>query len=235
MKKLVPLPLGVAALALVLVGGLGAAGAARSAEPLTLSYKVTHSMFGDIGTYTNTIEPTADGTTVVTRAHFAVTALGVPLYREDARRVEQWQNNRLVAFHGTTTTGSGSVEVDGQVQGDSFVIRSPSGVETAPASVHPANPWSANFIGSSMMMRPDTGKLERVHVTGGDQTVVNIDGHPVGARKYEVDGKTHYSVWLDQRGVPVKFVVDDDSGKVTFMLANCSACDGMTVSYRGSR
>jgi Domain of unknown function (DUF6134) len=228
-----PLARLAAPLSLVLLCGLGTTSPAMSAQPLQLTYKVTHAMFGDIGTYTNTIEPTTDGTTVVTRAHFAVTALGIPLYREDARRVEQWQGNRLVAFHGTTTKGSGSIEVDGQAEGNRFVIDSPDGVVTAPASVHPANPWSANFIGASTMMRPDTGKLERVHVTGGQETVIDIDGRPVPTRQYEVEGQTRYSVWLDRQGVPVKFVVDDSSGKVTFTLADCHACDGMTVSYLG--
>ena len=235
MTSAAPLARLAAVFLLVAACDLGAAGPADAAQPLQLTYKVTHAMFGSIGTYTNTIAPSADGTTVETKAHFAVRALGVQLYSEDATRTERWQGNRLVAFHGLTTRGNGSVEVDGRAQGNAFVINSPGGVETAPASVHPANPWSSNFIGANMMMRPDTGKLERVHVTGGEETVLDVEGTRVPVRKYDVDGKTRYAVWLDRRGVPVKFVVDDDSGKVTFTLASCNACDGETVSYRAAR
>jgi len=205
-----------------------------SAEPLQLTYKVSHSMFGDIGTYTNTIEPAAGGVTVQTQAHFAVNALGVPLYHEDSTRTEQWQGDRLVAFHGLTTRGNNSMKIDGQARGNSFVINSPDGVVAAPATVHPANPWSANFIGSSTMMAPDTGKLEQVRVTGGEETEADIDGRKLPARKYDIHGQTRYSVWIDDHGVPIKFIAEDNTGKVTFTLASCNSCNSQTVSYQGA-
>lgn len=200
--------------------------ASKAAAPMQLSYRVTHSMFGNIGTYTNTIEPSTGGdTTVQTRAHFEVKMLGVTVHREDAQRTERWQGNRLIAFSGVTSKGSGSTVVRGEARGNSFVINSPQGTITAPATVHPANPWSANFLASSTMMRPDSGRIERVHVGGGGETVVTIDGRPVLTRKYEVTGDGHYTVWIDGQGVPVQFTADDSGGKVTFTLASCTGCD----------
>jgi len=75
------------------------------------------------------------------------------------------------------------------------------------------------------MMRPDTGKLEQVRIDGGQETAVKLDSANIPAVKYELDGTSKYTVWLDERGVPVKFVVDDDTGKVTFTLAKCIGCD----------
>jgi Family of unknown function (DUF6134) len=197
---------------------------APAATPLQLTYRVTHSVFGNIGSYINTVEPANGGTTVRTRAHFEVKMLGVKLYNEDAQRTEHWQGNRLISFSGVTSKGDQSMVVKGEARGNSFVINSPQGTITAPASVHPANPWSANFLASSTMMRPDTGKVERVRVSGGAETVVDIDGRPVHAQKYDIHGDTSYTVWLDSQGLPVMFVADDDSGKVTFTLANCVNC-----------
>jgi Family of unknown function (DUF6134) len=199
--------------------------AAVAATPMQLTYQVTHSVFGNIGTYVNTIEPNASGTTVQTRAHFEVKMLGVNMYREDAQRTERWQGNRLISFNGVTSKGNESTVVKGEARGNSFVISSPQGTITAPSTVHPANPWSPNFLASNTMMRPDSGRIERVSVSGGEQTVIDLDGKPVRAQKYEVDGTTRYGVWLDREGVPVMFVVDDDSGKVTFTLASCTGCD----------
>lgn len=193
--------------------------------PAEFVYQVNHSVFGDIGTYTNTVEPTRDGTTVQTRAHFEIKVLGMKMYREDAERTERWQGNRLVSFHGVTNKGKGPAEVKGEARGNSFVITSPEGTITAPWSVHPANPWSSSFLHSNTMMRPDTGKLEQVQINPGQETSVQIDGSTVPAVKYEVDGSTRYTVWLDARGVPVKFLVDDDTGKVTFTLAKCVGCN----------
>jgi hypothetical protein len=208
-----------------LLAGVLIAGPAKAQSSAQFVYQVNHSVFGDIGTYTNTVEPTRDGVTVKTKAHFEVKMLGVRMHREDAERTERWQGNRLVAFRGVTDKGDGPVEVKGEAHGNNFVITSPQGTITAPWSVHPANPWSSNFLHSNTMMRPDTGKLEQVRIGSGQETAVKLDSANVSAVKYELDGTSKYTVWLDERGVPVKFVVDDDTGKVTFTLAKCVGCD----------
>jgi hypothetical protein len=207
------------------LAGFVTAGPAVAQGTAQFTYRVSHSVFGDIGTYTNIVEPTRDGTTVKTRAHFEVKMLGVRMYREDADRTEHWQGNRLVSFRSITDKGNGPAEVKGEARGNSFVITSPQGTITAPSTVHPANPWSATFLHSSTMLRPDTGKLEQVRIGGGQETAVKIDGATIPAVKYEVDGSTKYTVWLDSRGVPVMFWVDDDTGKVTFTLAKCVGCN----------
>jgi uncharacterized protein DUF6134 len=228
-------PLAWLAIAVVgVLAGIAAAGTAVAETPAQFIYRVSHPTFGDIGTYTNTIEPSRDGITVQTKAHFEVKMLGVRIHREDAERTERWQGNRLISFHGVTDKGDGPAEVKGEARGNNFVITSPQGTVTAPASVHPANPWSDNFLRSSTMMRPDSGKIEQVRIGGGQETAVKIDGATVPAVKYEVDGSTRYTVWLDGRGVPVKFVADDDTGKVTFTLAKCVGCNA-EISQLGKR
>jgi Domain of unknown function (DUF6134) len=207
------------------IGVVSAAGpAASSGPPRQLVYRVVHSVFGDIGTYINTVEPDGTGTLVLTQAHFDVRMLGVRMYHEVAERTERWQGNRLVSFDGVTDKGHGPVEVKGVARGNQFVITSPQGTFDASATVHPANPWSANFLRSNEMMRPDTGRVEPVHVSGGEQSAVTVGFNTVAARKYDIDGHTKYTVWLDGRGLPVKFAVDDDTGKVTFTLDKCIRC-----------
>ena len=208
-----------------LLAGLVAGGRVMAQDSAQFIYHVNHSVFGDIGTYTNTVEPSRDGVTVKTQAHFEVKMLGVRMHREDAQRTERWQGNRLVAFRGVTDKGDGPVEVKGEARGNNFIISSPQGTITAPGSVHPANPWSSNFLHSNTMMRPDTGKLEQVRIGSGQETAVKLDSASIPAVKYELDGSSKYTVWLDERGVPVKFVVDDDTGKVTFTLAKCVGCN----------
>jgi len=211
---------------LLVAGPAGALGIGNAAAetPAQFIYRVSHSVFGEIGSYSNTVEPSRDGITVETRVHFEVSMLGVRMYREEAERTERWQGNRLVSFRGVTDKGNGPAEVKGEARGNGFVISSSLGTVTAPASVHPANPWSANFLGSNTMMRPDSGKIEQVRIGGGQETTVKIDGATIPAVKYEIDGNTRYTVWLDGRGVPVMFLIDDDTGKVTFTLAKCVHC-----------
>lgn len=188
--------------------------------PLTeqLRYRVSHSVFGNIGTYINVVESAGDTTTVRTTAHFAVKVLGVGLHREDAERAERWKKGRLVSFRGVTRKNDDTIDVKGEASGNDFVITSPTGTFTAPATVQPANPWSIKCLQSTMMMRVDDGKLEKVRVTGGSETTVRIDGANISAREYEIDGATRYKVWFDRQNTPVRFAVDDDSGEITFTL-----------------
>ena len=228
---------GRAGFMIAVLAGLFAAGIAapaRAQMPLQLTYDVSHSVFGHIGTYTNTILPTTGGTTVETQAHFLVKLLGLPLYSEQAQRTEEWQGSRLIAFHSVTDkNGNRPLVVRGAAQGNSFVITSPQGTVTAPANVRPANPWSAVFLGSSTMMRPDTGALEHVRVSALGPKNVTVNGQTIPTQAYEVIGDRKYVVYFDGRGVPVKFVADDSSGKVTFTLIKCGGC-ALAVSYLGS-
>ena len=186
--------------------------------PRQLSYDVKHSVFGDIGTYTNMIEASGAVITIKTAAHFLVKAMGIGLHREDAQRVEQWQGDRLVFFHGVTVKNGESTEVSGKAEGNNFVINSPLGTIDAPATVKPANPWSSRSLNSTAMMRVDTGKVEQVKISGGNETNINVDGASTTAREYQITGSTKYKIWIDKRDVPVMFMVDDDSGEVTFTL-----------------
>jgi hypothetical protein len=185
-----------------------------------LVYSVKHSVFGDIGTYTNLIQSGADTTTVHTTAHFRVRALGIGLHDEDAERTERWSDHgtRLLSFSGTTKKNGDVTAIQGEAKGANFVIQSPAGTITAPGTIRPANPWSAKCLQSTTMMRVDTGKVEQVRISGGGETTVNIGGAGVPAREYEIAGSTHYKVWFDRQDLPVMFVVDDDSGQVTFTL-----------------
>lgn len=225
---------GRAVFSLVILAGFFAAAAPVRAEgSLQLTYDVSHSMFGHIGTYTNTILPTADGTTVETTTNFLVKMLGLRVYSEQAQRTEEWRGHRLVAFASVTDKNGGQpLVVKGVARGNAFVITSPEGTIRAPADVRPANPWSAVFLGSDTMMRPDTGALERVSVAARGPATVMVNGRPVPTQSYEVDGAKKYIVYLDGRGVPVKFIVDDSTGKVTFQLAKCGGC-ALAVSYLG--
>jgi hypothetical protein len=206
----------LALLALVLAGA--GRPTAASADTRQLVYDVKHSVFGDIGTYSNLIESSGAVITIKTAAHFLVKALGVGLHREDAQRVEQWQGDRLMYFHGVTVKNGDTTEISGKADGNNFVIVSPLGTITAPGSIKPANPWSSRSLDSTTMMRVDTGKVEQVKISGGGETNLTVDGASVTAKEYEISGSTHYKIWIDKHDIPVMFVVDDDSGQVTFTL-----------------
>lgn len=210
---------------IVLLGAIGITGPARAAAPFELDYRVSHSVVGDLGSYSCIVEPLGDAAVQIqSREHLDVRMLGVPLYHLDATNTERWLGNRLISFDAVTDKSNGRVEVRGEASGDHFVITSPQATLATTATVHPVEPCAANFLQSTTILRPDTGALEEVRISGGERTSVTIAGAPVPVRKYVLDGTTRYTVWLDSRNLPVKFVVDDSTGQATFTLAKCVSC-----------
>src|SRR5437762_332941 len=103
------------------------------AGQLVYEYKVKHPQFGDVGTYTNTIDQSGDQTTVRTKINVQVKFLGMTAYRQEAERNESWRGGRLAAFQGTTVINGNRTEIRGQAQGDTFVVEGPKGTFVAPA------------------------------------------------------------------------------------------------------
>ena len=194
---------------------------ALSASPERMVYRVQHSRYGNIGTYSNAVEKAGNVTTVTTEAHIAVSILGVVLYRQDVARQERWNADRLVAFHGVTTVNGKSYELTGNADGDRFVLMSPDGPIVAPASVKLANPWSADVLRGDTLITPDRGRIENVQVKGGEETSLAINGRPTRTKHYEInrlDGTKRYEIWLDDQGTPVQFITYNPNGMVTFTL-----------------
>src|SRR5262249_32945415 len=100
-----------------------------------LVYTVQHSKYGEIGTYTNTIEHEGDITNVTTTAKLSVSVLGMKVYRQDIARHETWLGNRIVDFRGVTTENGKAIELRGKAEGDHFLIMTPNGTTNAPADV----------------------------------------------------------------------------------------------------
>ena len=198
-----------------------AAGASAAGLQQRYTYRVQDSFYGEIGTYSNTVEKGRDATTITTEAHIKVSVLNVTLYSQDVSRIERQVGNRLVYFHGITTENGEPTEVDGRAEGEHFIITTPSGEVTAPGTILTASPWSVSTLGGDTVLMPDTGLVTKIHASGGEEMSITLDGAPTQVRRYQidtVDGRERYEVWMDDRATPVKFRIRDLEGTVTFTL-----------------
>jgi hypothetical protein len=202
---------------LSILAGL-AFGAPAWADQQIYQYRVDHHTYGDIGSYTNTIDRNGAATNVTTDLHVAVKILGIVMFRQDAARIERWQGDRLVYFHSVTVTNGDRLEVTGEAKGDEFHIMTPQGVVDAPADVRPSNPWSEMSLQSDALMSTKTGQVQHVEVTGGEEENVTLDGSVQRLRQYEVHGDKHEVIWLDSQGLPVAFRIEEDGTPIDFIM-----------------
>ena len=164
------------------------------------------------------IDKIGDKTEVTTELHVAVKLLGIVLFRQEAERTERWLGNRMIAFKGVTTTNGVDLEVRGEAQGNNFVITTPDGVFTAPANVHPSNPWSLKVFESDVMMSTKTGEFFPVSVNDSGQVDVTIDGADLKLHRYDIIGHKHDIVWMDDGGAPVAFEIEQGNSLIDFHL-----------------
>jgi len=200
-----------------LLAGAGA-GPAAAGTRQTYTYRVEHPRYGDIGTYVDTVEQNGDSRRIDTRLRVAVKVLGIVMFREEADRTELWRGNRLVGFDGVTVTNGERVEVHGKAQGNGFVITTPTGTTVAPANVYPSEPWAAGMANPVVMMSTKSGKLFPVKASGADQAVVSLYGAQVPVRHYQFQTDKHQDVWMNSRGIPVRFRTEEDGTPIDFVL-----------------
>lgn len=221
-----PMKFSVVAVFLVAV----ALAAPAYASPEVYQYRIEHPIFGDVGTYTNSIERIGDRTHVETAVQVVVRLLGIVVYRQNATRSEDWRNGRLMAFHGVTNTNGTPLEVTGEARGDEFAITSPAGNALFPANVRPSNPWSERELQSNLMMSTRTGQVDIVRISGGEETPVTFDGVERKLHQYLIEGRKRDLVWCDDRGVTIAFRSEQGGTMVDFILVSITPGDRLAAS-----
>lgn len=183
-----------------------------------LEYTVRHSSYGDIGTYSNLIQPTADGVNVTSRLDITVKLIGLVVHREQSLRHERWREGRLVAFHNTTERNGERYELTGEARGDGFLMRTPKGSYVAPADVRPSNPWSVDLLRSGPLLSTRDGKLLNARITDVLPETVTLGDRAEPLRRFDIQSDKREQVWVNAQGVPVAFRTEDDGSPIDFIL-----------------
>ncbi|HTP84112.1 MAG TPA: DUF6134 family protein [Alphaproteobacteria bacterium] len=207
-------------IALVALWSLAAVAPVRAEDvpPLVFEYQIQHPLYGDIGTYTNTITRSGDTTEVSTSVQVKVKAFGAVLFREASKRTEHWHEGRLVGFQSVTDKDGKTYDVSGKADGDSFAITGPEGSFVAPADVQPPNPWSASCLTSSAMLSSMSGRIFSAKVVDQGQEMLSVAGQRFRTRKYEIDTDRPHTVWFNEAGIPLQIESDEDGQPVRLVL-----------------
>jgi len=211
------------------LAALGTSGAAEAA-PQSYSYKIEHPSYGDIGTYTESVDDAGGFTHIDARLRVAVKILGMVAYHEESDRKETWRDGRLLAFDSITAKNGKRIAVHGEAQQNHFVVTSPSGTVVAPADIETSDPRVLKQPGPGVIITNKLGGVETVEVSGGEQATVSMGGLELPTRHFRVDTEsTHdkWDVWLNDSGVPVKFRSMEEGTPIEFTLSSVSPDDNL--------
>ena len=181
-------------------------------------YSVIHPLYGEIGTLTDTVNRSSEVLRIDSHLRIAVDLLGVVVYRNESETTEIIRNGRLISLQSVVEKDGQHFEVHGEAQGGLFVVNATDGSFTGPAATAPCDPWVLKHTGEGTAVYPSTGKIAKVHVSGGDQETISMNGDLVSARHFTVMGDNREDVWLDARGIPVLFRTVEDGTPIDFVL-----------------
>jgi len=191
-----------------------------SGQERVYSYSVVHPLYGTIGTYTQDIARSGGTTRIDSHVRVAVTILGIVVHREEGDHVEIFHGDRLVTLQSATTTNGTRIDVQGEAQGDHFVVTSPSGVAEAPADVAPSDPWVLKQIGAGTVISIKTGRIIPTRVTGGEAAMISLQGIMVATHHFVAQGERQQDIWLNDQDVPVMFRSVESGTPIDFVLAS---------------
>jgi hypothetical protein len=193
------------------------------------TYSVVHPIYGEIGTFIDTIDRNSEATRIDGHLRIAVKLLGVVAYREESDTTEVMRGNRLVSLQSVTDKDGRHLEVHGEAQGDQFMVNATSGSYAAPATIVPSDPWVLKRTGEEIVVSTSTGRMINVQVSGGDYDTVSVNGTSISARHYIVNGDKRQEVWLDNREIPIMFRTMENGTPIDFVLQNATAAAGATT------
>ncbi|HXP72736.1 MAG TPA: DUF6134 family protein [Stellaceae bacterium] len=193
------------------------------------TYSVVHPIYGEIGTFTDTIDRTPEATRIDSHLLVTVTLLGVVAYREESDATEVLRGNRLVSLQSVTNKGGRHLEVHGEAQGDQFMVNATAGSFAAPGTISPSDPWVLKRTGEEVVVSTSTGKIVNVQISGGDYDTISMNGTSVSARHFIVSGDKRQEVWLDSREIPIMFRTVEDGTPIDFVLQNATAAASTTT------
>ena len=200
------------------------------AGQLVYTYAVRHPFYGEIGTFTDTIDRDPETLRIDGRLRIAVKFLGIVVYRQESDITAILRDDRLVSLQSVTKKEGEHLEVRGEAQGDQFVVNATGGSFAGPATILPSDPFVLKGTGEGSMIFTDTGEIIPVQVSGGDHGTVSVNGNLVSARHFIVEGVTRREVWLDDRGIPVRFRIVDHGTPIDFQLENTMLSPDTTVA-----
>lgn len=195
-------------------------GAMRS-EPMTLRYEITSRGLGSIGTYVRTIDQENGLDRAQSQLRIQVRMMGIPVFRERADQIEEWRDGRLVEFRSVSTANAKPLLVHAELRDGRLLVTTPEGAKLAPAGAIPADPWFARQLGPATVVTIKTGRIMTVDTTGGEPDLITVDGVPTLTHHFHVNtqGQANWwEIWVDARGVPVKFRSQENGRQVDFNL-----------------
>ena len=136
----------------------------------------------------------------------------IPLYRYRHRNREIWADGRLIEIATETDDNGTDYRVEGRAENDRLLVDGSAGKLDLPGNTVPTSYWNEDAVKRGAWLDTQNGKLVRSNVTPKEAAPFSVEGEPVEARAYELEGDITCTLWYHQnRWVGLRFIASDES------------------------
>jgi hypothetical protein len=175
---------------------LSAAAAHAETQPETMKFAV---MRNDTQIGTNTINVGRSGadTNVEIVTHISVGMAFLTLYKFDQTETEEWANGQLLALTAVTDDNGTLHKTSASNRDGSLVVDGDGQIQKAAASLVPLSLWNTAFLGQSVALNPQDGRIVPVSVVDRGEDDLVVAGRAERAHHYMIKSAYSEDVWYD--------------------------------------
>lgn len=163
-----------------------------------------------IGGHDFIVSGTDDAVQVLSRAHFLVRVLRVPVYRYEHEDHERWRGGCLLQIDATTSDNGRRSRVQGTAGASGFTLSGPHGASSWPGCVRSFAYWDRRLLGAQRLLNAQTGEYQPVRIT----RTVDAGAAP-GAEHYHLEGSGfHIELWYGADGAWRALESQTEQGKI---------------------
>ncbi len=152
-----------------------------------------------IGTHIFTLRELDTVRELRSEARFAVTFLGLSLYRYEHLAVERWRGDCLLSLEARTNDDGVRKTVQARLEGTSLTVDANGRQEQLPGCLKSFAYWNPAILAADRLLNAQTGRLELVSIQAqGPDQITNAKGRPSQANRYQIVGPEQpITLWYD--------------------------------------
>ena len=175
----------------------------------------------EIGYHNFSVKPNGATETVTIEAQFKVKFLLVTAFQYDHSNTEIWADGCLQKISSNTNDDGEEFWVNGELQGEQFVVTNKQGSTTLPGCVMSFAYWRADLIKQSKLLNSQTGEYLSVSIKDIGQDNITVRGKSVTANHYIITGKgfDDIELWYSADGYWQRLASTTENGyRITYEL-----------------
>ncbi len=172
------------------------------------------------GTHTVRFERTEQGDLeVATDVDLKVKFGPITAFKYKLDSTEVWRDGRLVSLDASANNDGDKASVDGDAQGDGFVVESTAFDRRLPASIIPSSHWNIKQVYQDQMLSTETGEVIDIAVEKLGPAEVDVAGQMIEATHYRLNSDITVDLWYDAQSRWVKLSFEARGQTIEYALS----------------